>query len=116
MADWTETHERRTFAVKTQFVVERALGEIIRQWARVHLSGVVTKRRTRVPIASLDRLDPDEDATPVGDAELVLELKYSVEMPLIKDLVERFGLTPRAASKYRLRVAALGYAPELGAT
>lgn len=241
MADWTETHERRTFAVETKFVVERALGEIIRQWARAHLSadpygsgahgdqyrtasiyfdtpefdvfyrrgssgrskfrirrydaasevflerkltrpGVVTKRRTRVPIASLGQLDPahadrvwpgqwferrvrlrglrpvcqvfymrtarvgpssrgqvrltidealsaapargaefvlsaDEDAMPVAEADLILELKYSVEMPLMfKDVVERFGLTPRAASKYRLSVAALGYAPGSGIT
>jgi hypothetical protein len=50
-----------------------------------------------------------EEGTPVLDGQLILELKYYVEMPAVfRELVERFALAPRSASKYRLGVAALG--------
>jgi hypothetical protein len=46
------------------------------------------------------------------DGRQVLELKYRHAMPAaFKDLVVRYALVPRAASKYRLAVAALGLVP-----
>jgi hypothetical protein len=46
------------------------------------------------------------------DGRQVLELKYRHAMPAaFKDLVVRYALVPRAASKYRLAVAALGLEP-----
>jgi hypothetical protein len=43
-------------------------------------------------------------------------LKYAGEMPAIfRTLVEQFGLVSQSASKYRLGVVALGYAPALPA-
>ena len=54
---------------------------------------------------------------PVVGERLILELKYSVKMPeAFETLVERFGLVPQTASKYRLGVVALGYAPGLPRT
>jgi hypothetical protein len=54
--------------------------------------------------------------TPVLDSQLILELKYQGEMPpLFRALVEQFGLVPRSASKYRLGLVALGYAPAVPA-
>lgn len=59
----------------------------------------------------------NEPGTPVVEGQLILELKYSVEMPAIfKDLVETFALVPQTASKYRLGVVALGYVPGLAPT
>ena len=43
---------------------------------------------------------------------MILELKYRVRVPAIfRRLVEEFALEPRAASKYRIAMAALGHAP-----
>ena len=50
--------------------------------------------------------------TPVLAAGIIVELKYSGAMPHeFLALVEQFALVPRPASKYRLSVVALGYAP-----
>lgn len=50
--------------------------------------------------------------TSVLDGQLILELKYSVEMPAVfKELLEMLALVPQTASKYRLGVAALGAVP-----
>ena len=57
-----------------------------------------------------------EVGTPVLDREIILELKYAHHMPpIFKSLVEQFGLVPQSASKYRLGVVALGYAPAVPA-
>ncbi|HET9943960.1 MAG TPA: VTC domain-containing protein, partial [Terriglobia bacterium] len=50
--------------------------------------------------------NPGVDVLPSRE---VLELKYRVHVPpLFKRLIEKFNLEPRAISKYRMGVAALG--------
>lgn len=46
---------------------------------------------------------------PVSGDQVIVEFKFRLNMPaLFKELVERFGLTPKRISKYRLAVVALG--------
>jgi hypothetical protein len=57
-----------------------------------------------------DRPEPGLRTGGVGilESSTILELKYRAEAPLLfKELVEEFGLRPRAISKYRLAAAAL---------
>jgi hypothetical protein len=57
-----------------------------------------------------------EVGTPVLEREIIVELKYAGGMPAVfRALVEQFGLVPQSASKYRLGVVALGYAPAVPA-
>ena len=52
--------------------------------------------------------------TPVSffDDRTIVEIKYRVQLPVVfKRLIEEFALEPQSASKYRLGMAALGYAP-----
>ena len=49
------------------------------------------------------------DGTRVLDDQLILEMKYRIELPgMFKHLVERFALEPLKVSKYRLSLEALG--------
>ncbi len=51
----------------------------------------------------------DGESIPVLPDRMILELKYRGTAPAIfRRLVEEFALTPRAASKYRMGLAALG--------
>jgi hypothetical protein len=53
---------------------------------------------------------------PISDHDVIVEFKFRCDMPLLfKELVEKFALTPKRISKYRLAVVALGLveAPEL---
>jgi hypothetical protein len=53
-----------------------------------------------------------DGAAPFFDGQMILELKYRVRVPAIfRRLIEEFALSPRAASKYRLALAALGPVP-----
>ena len=46
------------------------------------------------------------------DDRTIVEIKYRVQLPAVfKRLIEEFALEPQSASKYRLGMAALGYAP-----
>ena len=73
------------------------------------------ERSTRQEFAD-ELLDPEIDLVPdppdrleVLSGREVLELKYRVHVPpLFKRLIEEFNLVPRAISKYRMGVAALG--------
>jgi hypothetical protein len=51
------------------------------------------------------------EGTPMLDRQIILELKYRYDLPeLFKRLAGEFGLKPEPVSKYRLAIAALGYA------
>ena len=51
------------------------------------------------------------------DNQLIVELKFRVDMPVVfKDLVEKFGITAKRISKYRLGVEALGLVEPLEAS
>lgn len=54
----------------------------------------------------------------LSEDQVIVEFKFRVGMPvLFKELVEKFGLTPKRISKYRLGVVALGLVdPEAQAT
>jgi hypothetical protein len=55
----------------------------------------------------------NDQATSLLTGQLILELKYLVQMPvLFKQLVEEFCLNPLPVSKYRLAVTALGFVKE----
>jgi hypothetical protein len=61
-------------------------------------------------VARLDRVsfEPGGESVDLLGDQMVLELKYRVEVPaLFKQLVEEFGLKPQAVSKYRLGIAAI---------
>lgn len=62
--------------------------------------------------SSTSRCDfTDDGATCLLRDEMILELKYRSPVPApFKQLVERFRLSPRRASKYRLAAGALGIA------
>jgi hypothetical protein len=56
---------------------------------------------------------PDEGTLKVAPANVVMELKYRGDTPVIfKELIEKFALSPRKMSKYRLAAVALGLVPE----
>ncbi len=56
---------------------------------------------------------PDENCLIVAPSHVVIELKYRGETPLIfKELIEKFALSPKRMSKYRLAAVALGLVPE----
>jgi hypothetical protein len=56
-------------------------------------------------------VSPADGGVPPLAGQQILELKYQHAMPAaFKDLVVRHALVPRAVSKYRLAVAALGLA------
>jgi hypothetical protein len=62
------------------------------------------------PLREIAFLSNADNGTPV-EQRVILELKYSVTMPLLfKLLVEEFALNPQPISKYRLAAAALGLA------
>lgn len=45
----------------------------------------------------------------LSEDQVIVEFKFRLAMPILfKELVERFGLTPKRISKYRLAVVALG--------
>jgi len=49
---------------------------------------------------------------PLLEEQNIIEIKYSVEMPpLFRQMIDRFGLTSRAVSKYRAGLHLLGLAP-----
>ena len=49
----------------------------------------------------------------VSPESVVMEMKYRGETPgLFKELIEKFGLSPKKMSKYRLAAVALGLVPE----
>jgi hypothetical protein len=51
----------------------------------------------------------EADGIRLLDEEMILEIKYRSHIPAaFKQLVERFQLNPRPASKYRLAATALG--------
>jgi hypothetical protein len=54
----------------------------------------------------------DTPGTPLLQGQMILELKYSGYPPAVfRELIETFGLAPRAASKYRFAMEALGVVP-----
>lgn len=56
---------------------------------------------------------PDENCLSVAPSNVVIELKYRGETPAIfKELIEKFALSPKKMSKYRLAAVALGLVPE----
>lgn len=56
---------------------------------------------------------PDENCLPVAPSNVVIELKYRGEIPgIFKELIEKFTLSPKKMSKYRLAAVALGLVPE----
>jgi hypothetical protein len=56
---------------------------------------------------------PDEDCLKVAPANVVMEMKFRGETPvLFKELIEKFALSPKKMSKYRLAAVALGLVPE----
>ncbi len=65
---------------------------------------------TTLPVSTFDFTI--ETGIPILTDRMVLELKYSARVPaLFRQLIEEFGLTPTAASKYRFAVEALGTVP-----
>ena len=68
-----------------------------------------------LPVTSL-KFSDSKDMTPLSEQQVILELKYRFEMPvLFKLLVEEFALNPQAVSKYRLAAAALGLVTQFAA-
>lgn len=58
----------------------------------------------------------NDQGVAVSSDQIIVEMKYRVEMPaLLRRLVEDFALEPKAISKYRLAVGAMGLAPEQAA-
>lgn len=56
---------------------------------------------------------PDADCLKVAPANVVMEMKFRGETPVIfKELIEKFALSPKKMSKYRLAAVALGLVPE----
>ena len=56
---------------------------------------------------------PDEECLKVAPANVVMEMKFRGETPvLFKELIEKFALSPKKMSKYRLAAVALGLVPE----
>lgn len=69
------------------------------------------RKITALPISTIDFTN--EPGIEVLPGQEVLELKYRVHVPpLFKDLIEELNLQPRAISKYRMAVEALGLARE----
>ena len=61
-----------------------------------------------VPL-SLVGFDDLASGTQISDDQVIVEFKFRMGMPvLFKELVEKFGLTPKRISKYRLAVVSLG--------
>ena len=56
---------------------------------------------------------PDSDCLKVAPANVVMEMKFRGDTPVIfKELIEKFALSPKKMSKYRLAAVALGLVPE----
>lgn len=56
---------------------------------------------------------PDSDCLRVAPTNVVMEMKFRGETPvLFKELIEKFALSPKKMSKYRLAAVALGLVPE----
>jgi inorganic triphosphatase YgiF len=69
-------------------------------------------RDLRVAAVSEPRFGSDEAVSFLED-QLILELKYRIRLPAIfRRLVEEFALETATASKYRLSMTTLGFAPE----
>ncbi|MGZ8937703.1 MAG: polyphosphate polymerase domain-containing protein [Limisphaerales bacterium] len=59
------------------------------------------------------QFQPDGDCQKVAPANVVMEMKFRGETPTIfKELIEKFALSPKKMSKYRLAAIALGLVPE----
>jgi hypothetical protein len=56
---------------------------------------------------------PDSDSLRVSPSNVVMEMKFRGDTPvLFKELIEKFALSPKKMSKYRLAAVALGLVPE----
>lgn len=64
-----------------------------------------------LPVSGL-HFDGTKEGIRVSDGQVILELKFRLEMPaLFKNLLREFALNPQPVSKYRLAVVALGFVP-----
>lgn len=62
-----------------------------------------------VPLDHVVKFTEDGTKVNLSTDQVIVELKFRVGMPaLFKELVEKFALTPKRISKYRLAVVALG--------
>jgi hypothetical protein len=89
-----------------------------RRTARVAMTGLGPIRLTldddiRALGANGLLFDADKKGTRLSEEQIIIELKYRFEMPvLFKLLVEEFALNPQPISKYRLAAVTLGLVTE----
>lgn len=59
------------------------------------------------------QFQPEDKCQKVAPANVVMEMKFRGEAPpLFKEVIEKFALSPKKMSKYRLAAVALGLVPE----
>lgn len=89
-----------------------------RRTARVSMTTYGTIRLTLdhdIQVRPIQELvfDDRTPATPLLNDQVIIEMKFRVALPsAFKEVVERFALSPKRISKYRLAAVALGFVPE----
>ncbi len=114
-ADWTGFwyHQRllaRQLRPICQIGYQRVAKVTMTQFGAIRLT--FDRAIRTVPLSSV-AFNDQAPGTLLSEDSVIVEFKFRMDMPLLfKELVEKFALTPKRISKYRLAVVALGLVGE----